>query len=222
MKNFRLENIFASLLPYGRRKERVVNALLAASAAFFAVWSLLIWVSPVETPADAGHILRVKDRVGSSYMRVLPASSYMVIVEKDVFRPARQMYVPPKPKPKVAPPPPPPPPRRPPPRLTLIGTVLLDDGEAAIMDNAGTSQKGGFYKVGDVIEEFVIKNIRKDFVILKRDGETLKVVMSISAQQPNKVENNEAPPIDANEPRTSAAQGTRAGIKAPPQRIQGK
>ncbi|MBI5236989.1 MAG: hypothetical protein HY887_01010 [Deltaproteobacteria bacterium] len=162
---------------YRGGKSRLLNALLAAAAVTAAVWLLKALWQPVYAQDDAGK-KTVKAAKPDAGWASPSRSAYGVIVENDLFRPARQKYVaPPKPvhKPFVAPPPPP----KPPPKLTLMGTVLLDNGEAAIMDYQGGGQNSSYYRIGDNIEGFVIKEIRKDSVLLERDAESLKVVMQI-------------------------------------------
>lgn len=164
---------------FGRRGGRpgLANVLLALAALFaLAAFVRALWL-PVYVSEGAGKRTVKAAKPGAERISE-PRSAYSVIVEKDLFRPARQKYVPPPPKPAPKPFVPPPPPPKPPPRLTLIGTVLLDDGEAAIMDYPGGGQKSSYYRVGDEIEGFVVTEIRKDSVLLKRGDETLKVVMN--------------------------------------------
>lgn len=157
----------------------LINSALGAAIIGLCAWLFFIWTEPLDLTAGEEKIVTVEAKADSSTPE--DPSSYSVIVEQDLFSPARQKYVVLKPKPAPVVPllPPAPPPRRPPPRLTLIGTVLLDDGEAAIMNSGGDGQKAAYYRIGDVIEEFAVKDIRKDSVVLERDdGEVLKVTMS--------------------------------------------
>ena len=168
----------------GGNGRRLVDLILGAAAIGLLVWLFLIWSEPLAPSIDDGKTAAVPHKAaveGKAGPR-----SYSVIVEKDLFSPARRKYVPPKPRPVVviaiAQGPPPPPPRKAPPRLMLIGTVLLDDGEAAIMEYAGAAQKGAYYRIGDMVEEFAVKEIRKDSVVLERDdGAVLNVTMSSSS-----------------------------------------
>lgn len=163
---------------------RPINIALAAAAALLCVWAVALWgtSTALSKPTESrGKKALVNEK------KSLPASSYYnVIVEKDLFRPARQKFVvKPKPKPPVAvviaPAPPPP---KPPPRLNLIGTILLDNEERAVIEYAGSGQKSSYYKVGDSIEDFVIKEIHENLVLLERSGEVLKVVMNPSTSAP--------------------------------------
>ena len=87
--------------------------------------------------------------------------------------------------------PPPPPPRKAPPILKLVGTVLLDRSEAAIID-AGGSVGPAYYKVGDSIEEFVIKSIQKEIVMLERDD---GMVLTVGSKTPVAPASNGARPV---------------------------
>lgn len=170
-------------LASGTRPQRLLNAVFAASAVGLLIWLLLIWIEPLTPSIDGGKAAPPPDN--SAGTKAVKTPSYSIIVEKDLFSPVRHKYSPPPPKPVVAAPPPPPPPppaRKAPPRLTLLGTVILDDGEAAIMEFAGSAQKGEYYRVGDMIEEFQVKEIRKETVVLERDdGVVLRVAMSSSS-----------------------------------------
>ncbi|MBW7956978.1 MAG: hypothetical protein H3C68_03715 [Deltaproteobacteria bacterium] len=100
-----------------------------------------------------------------------------VIVEKDLFRPSRKKPEPPKPGPNpkpgsLAPA------KRPAPEITLTGTVLLDTGGVAMLSWQGVSSGSGTYRVGDQIEDFVIVDITRDTVILRRGNDVLSARMS--------------------------------------------
>jgi hypothetical protein len=186
---------------YGNGHQRVINALLAAAALIVAVWLLKALWQPVYVLDDAGK--KSVKAARPAAVRTKPSkSAYDVVVDKDLFRSSRQRFVV-QIKPKapvavvVAPPPPPP---KPAPKLNLIGTVLLDNEQTAIIEQVGSPQKASYYKKGDSIEEFVLTEIHEDFVIFKRADEVLKVVMnpSVSAPpQPYTQQQNGAPPAGA-------------------------
>lgn len=115
-----------------------------------------------------------KSRVAESKETKSKAVSYDIIVEKDIFRESRRRFMakPASPPPVKAALPPAPPLKTPPPKLALIGTVVLEDGNAAIIDYGG---KPAYYKVGESIEEFVIREIDMNNVLLERAGEPLKI-----------------------------------------------
>ena len=148
-----------------RHVNRLIAAAMAVAAALFirAIWQpAYVWDG-----ANTPEVKASKNIERPEHRR----ADYDVIAERDLFRPGRRMYVaPPKPQPKpVAAPQPLP---KPAPRLALVGTVIRDEGQAAIMDYNG---KSSYYRVGDSIEGFIIRDIRKDSVLLEREGETLRV-----------------------------------------------
>lgn len=179
-------------------KFRSLDGLLAAATVIAAVLFLKVLWQPVYVRENASAPAPKVEK--KSAQRQLPArSEYDVIAENDLFRQSRHKYAaPPKPLPKpvVVPAAPP----KPPPKLTLIGTVIRDEGKAAIMDYAG---KSSYYRAGDDIEGFVVKDIRKDSVLLEREGETLWVGMS------------QGPPSWRSSPNSPAAKDTPSGQRAP-------
>jgi type II secretory pathway component PulC len=163
--------IDAFLRPRG--KSRLLDGLLAAAVVVAVLLFLRALWQPVYE-RESAFAPTAKAEKARPEMPLPARSEYDAIAENDLFRQSRQKYVaPPKPLPKPvviqAPPPPPLP------KLTLIGTVIRDDGKAAILDYAG---KSSYYRAGDDIKGFVIKDIRKDSVLLERAGDTLRVGMS--------------------------------------------
>ncbi|MFQ5442184.1 MAG: hypothetical protein ACE5EB_05605 [Thermodesulfobacteriota bacterium] len=156
---------------------KFLNALLIAVIIFLLGWTVTIWMEPAagpsptaETPAKAPRNYGEKTLPGRS--------SYNLIVKKDLFRASRRKYVaPPKPRAvkRVV--------RKKPvlkaPSLTLLGTVILDDGKAAMMSFRGRENDAKFYRVGDKVGGFTIKKIDEKSVLLKRGKRTLKVLMSL-------------------------------------------
>ncbi len=102
-------------------------------------------------------------------------ANFGVIVEKDLFRPSREKPIAERPGPKPGPARPP---QRPAPEVTITGTVILDTGGVAMLSWHGDSSGSGAYRVGDRIEEFVIVDITRDTVVLKRGEEVLRASMS--------------------------------------------
>lgn len=183
-------------------RHRRLNGLFAVAIAIAAVLFIRVLWQPVYEE-DNSSAPDVKTAERGAQTSEPQRADYDVISSRDLFRPGRQMYVaPPKPQPKPAPPPPPPPPK-PVPRLALVGTIIRDDGQAAIMDYNG---KSSYYKVGDNIEGFVIKSIRKDTVVLDREGEILRIGGGAAgASTPNW----------QNLPNSPATKTTPAGQRAP-------
>ena len=154
---------------------RLINAVLSAAAVIcVAAFLEALW-----QPAYAlnGAVVRNKKPVQHDVRRVKESrAAYNVIVEKDLFSRNRRKYIP-QPKPIVARPPAP----KPPPQLVLIGTVLGGGGESAIIDYPAGGLKSSLYRIGEDIEGFVITEIKEDSVLLKKEGEVLKVDMRKSS-----------------------------------------
>ncbi|MFI5305429.1 MAG: hypothetical protein ACHQYP_11635 [Nitrospiria bacterium] len=191
--------------PGGKGIYRPLNLILVLIIAGFSILLVNIWRNLPEVPTLAIKPIG-RASSGSQAREILSASAYQMMVDNDVFRPSRQKYVPipkPKAKPKSQLALPAPPPPKPVPKLALIGTVLLDDGEAAIIENMGSGRKTANYKLGDNIEGFIVKEIQKEMVLLDRDGESLKVIMNQSAvTEPNqpvpmKPPQTNTPPVGA-------------------------
>lgn len=128
----------------------------------FAAFAALATVHEASSPSEAAV------RKGEANLGV--------IVDKDLFRPSRE-------KPDQARRPgtksgPVKPPQRPAPEVTLTGTVILDTGGVAMLSWHGSSSGSGAYRVGDQIEEFIIVDITRDTVVLKRGDEVLRARMS--------------------------------------------
>ncbi|MBI1912593.1 MAG: hypothetical protein HYS21_11410 [Deltaproteobacteria bacterium] len=208
-------------------KNKEINIALMLSAALLSIWLVKIWTDNISIDS-------LKEGVSARHLKdpgvkALPAVTYYnVISERDLFRPQRvKLEAKPKPiqKPVIAfvPPPPAPPP---PPRLTLVGTVLLDTGTAAIMENMGTSRGPIYYRVGDQVEGYVIKKIYKDIVLLEKGTEVLRVAMSHSGQgtqrQVNTAPVANRPPSDIPAgliPRPPS-QGPASNIRTQPQAVR--
>ncbi|MBI5454588.1 MAG: hypothetical protein HY956_08180 [Deltaproteobacteria bacterium] len=159
----------------GKGRMLLKPALVFASLASM-VFIYSVWARPLEL---SGARIKAAPRGAGGAMKAVSRAESDVIAEKDLFSPARKRYEAPKTVKAEPPPPPPPPPKPPPPRLKLAGTVLLNDGEAALIEYLGAGQSPpGYYRVGDSIEGFVVREIGKGLVLLERDGETLKVNMS--------------------------------------------
>jgi len=157
---------------------RLLSALLISTALFLIAWNITIWMKPMSVPSTV--VKGPASEVDGPGERELPnMRSYDVIVNKDVFNASRKKYVAPR-KPKAR--------KRVvrkaatvrTPRLTLLGTVILDDGKAAMISFQGRENDAKFYKVGDKIDGYTIKKIDQDSVLLKSGKRTLKVEMNPS------------------------------------------
>lgn len=137
------------------RNHSIAGLALAAFAAVIFAWE------PFISGADAG------ERKGGG-------GNFGVIVEKDLFRPSRKKPEPPQPRPG----PKPSEHKRQAPAIILSGTVILDNGAVAMLSWQGVTSGSGAYMVGDHIEEFVIVDITRDMVVLRRGDEVLSARMS--------------------------------------------
>lgn len=157
-----------------------LKTALIAAAVFLAAWTVYIWAKSLPYIHVASVALNKGAGENGGKEKSGAVISYTVIVERDLFKESRRKFIPRPvlPPPVVAATPPPVPvevPRKPPPRLSLIGTVLLDNTNAAIIEYGG---RPATYKIGDSIDDFVIKIINPDYVLMDRDGETLRVGIS--------------------------------------------
>ncbi len=155
---------------------RFLNIALIALSLGFLAWTVSIWMgSAVVThnsprPAKAASA-RVTKKLGAR-------SSYNMVVNNDIFRASRRKYVAAvkpvsvnKVAPRVAT-------RQQLPNLTLLGTVILDDGVSAIIALPGNENDAKFYKVGERIGGFTVSKISNDSVILKSGRRELTVHLS--------------------------------------------
>ncbi len=163
-------------MQFSKDKFRIVNMFLALFCAAIAIWVLWLWLQPKESPSLSAEETTSRPAVKEvAKIELKRADAYYVIESKDLFRSSRRKYVPPsRPKPvKVAAPPPPAPP--PAPKLTLVGTLFLDDGWAALVAYAGNAAT--YYKVGDTLRDFTVKEISKNYIVINRGDESVRFNM---------------------------------------------
>ncbi len=151
----------------------LVNAVLIGAGVLFAAWTVNIWLSPGPSPMTQG--VRHETRTARPARLVRPgASSYSIVASKDIFSASRtsgaggttsRKRLPGSTLVKA-------------PDLTLLGTVILDDGRAAIISARGMEKEARTYKKGDRIGGIVIKEINSDYVTLDSGGQILRVPMS--------------------------------------------
>jgi len=151
----------------------LLNVLLIGAGVLFAAWTTSIWIRPepaISPPGPAHARKAVKRRAA-----VPPgASSYNLIASKDIFSSSRSSNAGSAPS------------RRnlqaisqaKAPDLTLLGTVILDDGRAAIISLKGMENDAKYYKKGERIQGFMIKKIERDAVLLDNGRQTIKLPMS--------------------------------------------
>ena len=155
-------------------QEKYSNVALVFLGAAFLIWVITIWMQPVTHFAPTGE--GSSNASGGYVERTLPQkASYNIIVSKDIFNSSRAPYsskavsasraATQQRRPAQAP------------NLTLLGTVLLDDGEAAIIRKSGAEKVAKHYKVGNMIDGYVIVDISKKSVLLQKGGQTMEISM---------------------------------------------
>lgn len=175
-------SLLFEILCVGPRRDRLAKAALALTLPVLALLIAWVWLEPAGTPD--GPALLQGGPPAEAAREAPQKASMQVMVERDLFSPLRAA---PRPVQRVraAPPPLPSPPVKPPmPRLVLVGTVLLADREAAILEHLSTGQRST-YRVGDSIEGFVVREIGREAVLLYRDEEPMRVTMSEPAPGPS-------------------------------------
>lgn len=157
------------------RDARLLNILLISAGIFFLVWTLSIWISTSNVPSG---VARQDKEMTPKYekQRLLRMSAYNQISTKDLFSPTRTKYVAPrtavaKPVVRAAAP-------SKAPSLKLLGTVILDNGHAAVMSVQGMEDETRSYKEGESIGGFRIDTITDNSVSLSRGSERLVVLMN--------------------------------------------
>lgn len=158
----------------GQGRIRALNMAVLFVSVCLIVWIGFVWLKTF-SGIEGQPLPEKKNPISmKEEIKKTAVPTYEIIIEKDLFKKTRRKFIP-KPAPPVkvaATPPPVPTPRKPPPKLILLGTVLLENGNAAIIEYGG---KSAYYRVGESIEEFAIKEIESNHVLLERDGEPLKV-----------------------------------------------
>ncbi len=159
---------------------RILNVFLLGACIFFAAWTVRIWTATETVPSTRATPV-ARESQARRQTRPSSMASYNIISNKDIFRASRKRYVAPpgpgatvqagKVNSIVRPP-----------NLSLLGTVILDDGRAAIMSLLGMENDARFYKTGETIEGYTIKKIERDAVILRKGNNDLKVTMSKPAK----------------------------------------
>ena len=171
-------NIYGNNL-ISSRNTKLLNIMLITMGVFFLGWTLSIWMAP-STVSSSG--VKLKKEMTGKYerLRLLRMSAYNTIAANDLFRATRKRYVAPpkatavKKVVRTAAP-------LKTPNLRLFGTIILDDGRAAVMSIQGLESATKSYKVGETIGGFKINKITDNTVSLKRGTETLTVLMNEKA-----------------------------------------
>lgn len=156
--------------------ESRLNILLLGVVILLAVGLISIWSKPGRFPVlEADGPSKARQTFAK---KVLPSrASYNTIVENDIFRPSRKRFVAQAEgtgSRRVMT-------KRP--NLVLLGTVILDDYKAAMMSEKNKVDSTRYFKVGDSIGGFIIKDIGKDSVSIQRGSEVATIKMNEPAKR---------------------------------------
>jgi len=158
------------------RNAKLLNIILIILGISLLGWNVRIWMKPSVVPSTyIGH----EKKAAVKYVKKGPVrrTAYNRIVTEDLFRASRKPYaasattvavkkVVQSRVPVAAP------------KLKLLGTVILDNGKAAIISDIGPAQETKSYKVGENIGGFEITTITENSVILTRGTESLEIIMN--------------------------------------------
>ncbi len=152
---------------------KYLKGLLAATAVLFLLWNISLWVKPPVNISFSGGELSDKAERGYTVRSLSHKASYNDIVKKDLFMATRMKYedavtgvAQNNLLPVVA---------MAPPQATLLGTVLLHGEEAALISIHGQPDGPNYYKVGDRLGGFVVKEIGTSSVLLMSGGQTFEI-----------------------------------------------
>ncbi len=147
-----------------RRNYFLINLILLIIVGLLGVRFYRVYTHKLNIPAgpEAKQIQKETAPVKGEE-EILSASSFEIIVNKDLFRPARSPF-----KEDVAQPSLP----KIPPRL--FGTVILGNEKTAILEDPNTKSTR-IYRINDSIGGYVVSDIREDKVILLWNGEKSEV-----------------------------------------------
>ncbi|HCY19844.1 MAG TPA: hypothetical protein DHU69_08880 [Deltaproteobacteria bacterium] len=148
-----------------KRRYLFISIVLAAIAIVLGVKLFEIWLSaPTETIYE--------DAATKPTERTIPigqipsTSDYQAIIEKDIFRPSRT-----KPAPVLVE-------VKPTPRFNLYGVIMVGEKKRAILGSDEPQKKPQSFKIGDaVIEGYMVADILRDRVVLKRGAEQLEIAL---------------------------------------------
>ncbi len=144
----------------------LINFVFIIIIGLLGFWFYKIWVRPIDIPAYAVQTAQQTDKqsVVRNKGKILSKSYYNVIEEKNLFRPSRtsspegssfqQLTSRDKPK--------------------LFGTMIMGGKNTAILEDP-SSKTTKLYFLNDSIAGFIISDIQKDRVILKKGENTFEI-----------------------------------------------
>jgi len=158
-----------------------VNICLAGLALFFGTKTHEIWVRGEKTVPKMQVVQKSEpsSRVSKRAVkrRVSPESSYEVVATRNLFSPERAESVPPDPDPE--------------PEvkqlsgfgknITLYGVIIMDDYKSALISNPlikePDERQNKWVKVGDMIDELEVTEIRKERILLAEKEEKYEILL---------------------------------------------
>lgn len=177
----------------------LINLVLFTIIGLLGIKLYNTWTHTLEVPTISAQEApkKAKKRTISKREPVLSASSYQIIVDKDLFRPSR---TPVKENTQTAAP------LSPKERPKLFGTMIMDSGTFAILEDPSTKASKIYY-INDSFSGFTVSEILEDKVILKRGGESIEVKLrekkDIKMPKPPKKEPKKRTPPRRTRPRRS-------------------
>ncbi|MFQ5480086.1 MAG: type II secretion system protein N [Thermodesulfobacteriota bacterium] len=172
-------NIYGDSIISGR-KAKLLNIILILLGIALLGWNISIWTKP-----SVMHVTGQRHEKKAAEKTVkkgpLRRSAYNRIITEDLFRETRKPYTAKvqsapvtaavqKKAPIVAP------------NLTLLGTIILNNGNAAVISMKGQEDKTRSYRVGESIGGFKITEITEKEVFLSSGAVPLKVMMNDNVQ----------------------------------------
>lgn len=156
------------------RRYFLINLALLVIAVFLGFELYKAFSKPLDIPLQASKkTQRPKIEKSTKTEPELNINDYETIVQKDLFRPSRSAAPPemsvPLEKPK------------------LFGTIIMDSGKSAILEDPITKTKK-LYNLNDSISGFIVSDIQEDKIILLRGNEKIEVMLrefkDVSARPP--------------------------------------
>jgi len=143
------------------RRYFLINLAFLVIAIFLGFKLYKAFSKPLDIPLQAGKkTQRLKTEKSTNTGPELNIIDYEAIVQKDLFRPSRSAAPPemsvPLEKPK------------------LFGTIVMDSGKSAILEDPITKNTK-LYNLNDSISGFIVSDIQEDKVILLRGTEKIEV-----------------------------------------------
>jgi len=169
---------------YLLRSINLLNILLAAvavGAAHYIVFPTVNKEVNLPPPAVKAAQQQAEGRKEKARSEpAVPPIDFMLIADQNLFNPERKIPV----EKPVAPPPPPKP------ELVLYGTLITSDTSLAYVDNIkaplttpGRGKRLKVLRIGDMVSDFMVKEINPDRIVLARGSEVMTVELSVRKER---------------------------------------